>query len=60
MRRDNKKRRITVYLTEKDYKEISRHAEMFDQSESSFCEEGILIYLKELQKYVQNNATLAA
>lgn len=50
-------RRLTVYLTEVEYQEIAEKARLFNQSQSDFIGEAMRIYLKHLQRHLENSSS---
>jgi hypothetical protein len=51
---------VTMYITESEYQLIMNKAEMFDISASKFAKQAVKMYIKHLEKHLQDAESIAA
>ncbi len=60
MRLKNKRRSVTMYLSESEYQTIVSKAELLETSSSKFTKQAVQVYLTHLEKCLKDAESLAA
>jgi hypothetical protein len=60
MRFKNKRRSVTMYLSESEYQTIVSKAELLETSSSKFTKQAVQIYLTHLEKCLKDAESVAA